>query len=110
VPLEPPCAEACLGHRAFSPCCGSAEVISGPCLSRSAGRGSPRPLGAQARRCTSASLEGDGEAIFRHACALGWKAFISKRRVHVRMADLSKPLAVEDKTAVRPRATYSLPA
>ena len=53
---------------------------------------------------------GDGEAIFRHACALGWKAFISKRRVHVRMADLSKLLAIEDKTAVRPPATYSLPA
>ena len=40
----------------------------------------------------------------------GWKASISKRRVHLRVADLSKLLAVEDKTAVRPRATYSLPA
>ena len=55
----------------------------------------------------SASLE---VTIFRHGCSLGLEAIISKRRVYLRVADLSKLLAVEDKTAVRPRATYSLPA
>jgi hypothetical protein len=34
----------------------------------------------------------------------------SKHRVHLRVADFSKLLAIEDKTPVHPRATYSLPA
>ena len=49
-------------------------------------------------------------SIFPHACALGLEVIVSKRRVYLRVADFSKLLAVEDKTPVLPRSTYSLPA
>ena len=48
--------------------------------------------------------------VFPHACALGLEVIVSKRRVYLRVADFSKLLAVEDKTPVLPRSTYSLPA
>ena len=64
-----------------STCCGSTARICGRCRLRSAGRRLRKALrGAGKALRFSEHLEGDGEAIFRHACALGLEGIVSKRR------------------------------
>ncbi len=52
----------------------------GRCRLRSAGRGCGRLSGAQQGPALQRAPGGDGEAIFRHACALGLEGIVSKRR------------------------------
>ena len=64
-----------------STCCASTARICGRYRLKSAGDG----CGYALRGCSKAlrfseHLEGDGEAIFRHACALGLEGIVSKRR------------------------------
>jgi len=59
--------------------CGSTARTSELCRLRSAGlRKALRGAGKALR--FSDHLEGDGEAIFRHACALGLEGIVSKRQ------------------------------